>query len=380
MKSKTLVFSIYFSCIFLGIILPFFILNQINEFYLLVINPLSWLFILVLSIFAYKKKESKATKESIIKSTIIVTLMYMIIYYFLGVIFGYLKSPYSHSITGIFKNSISLFLIVIFQEYVRNVLVDNANKNKIKFILITFLFLLVNIEWGSIYKNFETNESIIKFIAIFVIPKLVESGLCTYLVYRDGTLGSVSYRGIVTLFLILVPVLPDINWFLNSIMQIIVPFLIFTYINFESISKNSNLSRKDLKKQKPIGNIILIAILLLVISFIAGFFKYAPISIVSNSMVPVFSRGDSVIIKKIKENEIINLKKGDIIEYKLENRFVIHRIIEIVDEKESIFITKGDNNNAADTKPVKKDQIVGLVKFSIPFIGYPSVYFSELIF
>lgn len=95
-------------------------------------------------------------------------------------------------------------------------------------------------------------------------------------------------------------------------------------------------------------------------------------------MKPEFSRGDVCIVKKIDEVE--EIQQGDIIEYIYNNTSILHRVIKI---EESItrkeFITKGDNNTMQDIYPVHEEQILGIVKYKIPYIGYPSVWLSELL-
>ncbi|MBS7020555.1 MAG: hypothetical protein KH135_01600 [Firmicutes bacterium] len=44
-----------------------------------------------------------------------------------------------------------------------------------------------------------------------------------------------------------------------------------------------------------------------------------------------------------------------------------------------VYQTKGDNNNAPDDKLVSLKQINGLVKFSVPKAGYPSVLLYEFL-
>lgn len=379
-RNKIIIIFIYITLLFISIIVPVFILNVTNKIYSLVISPICWGILGFISIFAYKKKERESTKKNIIKSVIIVTFIYMIIYYSIGLFIGYLKSPYSHSISNIIKNTISILFIIIVQENLRNVFVDNANKNIIKFAFITLLFLIINIEWNNFFNNFKDNESIIKYLSTYIIPKLVESMLCTYLVYKDGALASLSYRLVINIFLIFVPVVPDLNWFLSSMISIIVPYFIFIYINYEGSKEAERISKNIKKRQKPISLIITIIILSIIVSFFSGIFKYKPIAIVSNSMIPVFSRGDSVVIKKVNAQDIKSLEIGDIIQYRSENKYVVHRIVEKIEgKKDNTYITKGDNNKNVDSKAVSSDKIVGIVCFSVPFIGYPAVYLSELL-
>ena len=44
-----------------------------------------------------------------------------------------------------------------------------------------------------------------------------------------------------------------------------------------------------------------------------------------------------------------------------------------------IFQTQGDNNGAPDENWVEPEQILGYVKLYIPYVGYPSVWFSQKI-
>ena len=72
---------------------------------------------------------------------------------------------------------------------------------------------------------------------------------------------------------------------------------------------------------------------------------------------------------------------GDIIEYSIENKVIIHRVVNIIEGsgEQRTFITKGDSNNAPDANPVEESQVLGVAKNYIPYIGYTSVIFSEKI-
>lgn len=61
-------------------------------------------------------------------------------------------------------------------------------------------------------------------------------------------------------------------------------------------------------------------------------------------------------------------------------KYVMHRITAIVEENGEIkYETTGDNNNGPDSELVPKEEIVGRIKFSIPYIGYPSVWLAEFL-
>jgi signal peptidase I len=63
-----------------------------------------------------------------------------------------------------------------------------------------------------------------------------------------------------------------------------------------------------------------------------------------SSMLPYLKDGDVIAVSKCDNFEI-----GDVVVYKAENEYIVHRIIDIVKAGTHIFyITKGDNCTAAD--------------------------------
>ena len=86
-------------------------------------------------------------------------------------------------------------------------------------------------------------------------------------------------------------------------------------------------------------------------------------------------------LEKINSKDASNIKIRDILQYQLERNAIIHRVTNIEEEDGKLyFTTKGDNNEFPDTKRVEENQVMGIVKFKIPYIGYPSVWFSEFLF
>lgn len=94
------------------------------------------------------------------------------------------------------------------------------------------------------------------------------------------------------------------------------------------------------------------------------------VSVLSDSMIPVFFRGDMLIIYNDG-----NYKKGDIVVYESKNMRspIIHRIIDI---NNGFYITKGDNNRIADPYPVAKEDIKGRAIFKIPLLGWARIGFQ----
>jgi len=98
--------------------------------------------------------------------------------------------------------------------------------------------------------------------------------------------------------------------------------------------------------------------------------NYKLYSVQSGSMEPAIKKGAIVVVKPES-----NYQKGDVITVvEPANRKVslTHRIFEVNDKDGKIsYITKGDANKTPDTEKRPKENVVGKVIFSLPFIGYP---------
>jgi signal peptidase len=126
-----------------------------------------------------------------------------------------------------------------------------------------------------------------------------------------------------------------------------------------------------LNTKKLAETIILIVIAIIAIVFLVF---YRPVSlwgdtlyepVYTGSMEPAIPVGSVVVIKPVNPE---TLKTGDIICFKLsEPTSITHRIFNVTDEG---FITQGDANNAPDLWTVKKENVIGKLVFTIPFIGY----------
>ena len=93
-------------------------------------------------------------------------------------------------------------------------------------------------------------------------------------------------------------------------------------------------------------------------------------------MSPVFNRGDGIIYENIKY--IDNVEVGDILVFHNSGRIITHRVLGIVDSPNGrIYKTKGDNNNVKDDFYVKEIDSIGVVKYVIKYVGFPTVWFSE---
>lgn len=91
-------------------------------------------------------------------------------------------------------------------------------------------------------------------------------------------------------------------------------------------------------------------------------------------------KGDVIILKRIKQTELSEIKKGDILVYNHDNIIIVHRVVKILNVNgKKDFITKGDNNDTKDAWVVKGSDVIGVVKTRVRWIGMPTVALNELL-
>ena len=195
--------------------------------------------------------------------------------------------------------------------------------------------------------------------------------------YHVGYKIPIVYRLVMDTYIFIVPIIPNLGDYVNSMILISLPILIyissFTMIDDritrpEPIFNKANFTAWDV----PV-TIILITL----IALISGFFPLYMIGIGSQSMDPTIHKGDAVILKKVTDKT--ELKKGDIVAYSNGKLIIVHRIVDIKKNGKNLtYITKGDNNNGNDPRPVSRTQVKGTVQFKIPVIAWPTVWLTEL--
>lgn len=131
-----------------------------------------------------------------------------------------------------------------------------------------------------------------------------------------------------------------------------------------------------MKVLKAICN-ILTGILIAALLVLAGTFFLPKIlggqslAVLSGSMEPGIPVGSIVVAMPVDASD---LQVGDVVTYKLtEDTLVTHRVVEINAEEQTI-TTKGDANEVNDSNPVPYENVVGRVKFHLPYAGYISIY------
>jgi signal peptidase len=127
-----------------------------------------------------------------------------------------------------------------------------------------------------------------------------------------------------------------------------------------------------LKKAGTIAGVIILILLVTSVLFIliTPFFGWRTEIVLSGSMEPAIQTGSVVVSRPIAADEV---RAGDIIMFASPagHTLTTHRVIKVGPKDDELyFTTKGDANKGADINSVAPSQIVGIIVFSVPYLGY----------
>lgn len=357
---NSFVFKIANMYVISGIMLPFLIL-------MIVLNGF--------------EKDNYRYKKDVLLNIIIFLLMYYFITYFLGLFSGFVKSSYSLSFINIIKNTFPVIALILISELMRYVLFNKTKRNLPCLIIGCLLFVMVDVNTMVHIYDVKTALGITKMICLVVFPSITKNIFLTYLTMKVGYKNGIIYRLITELSTYLLPIFPDFGEYINVLLKTVLPIAIMARLNnmFNYYSVRKIKDSRYNNRKLVLYSVITFALLTIVL-LTSGLFTYQALTIGSGSMSPAIEKGDVIILKAMKNEEARKIKKGDVLVYNHDNKIIVHRVIKKSNNGETIsFKTKGDYNNAKDSWTVKQEDVIGIVKFRIRWVGMPTVALNELL-
>jgi len=317
-------------------------------------------------------------RSYIMQAALIIAFCQVTLYIIGGLFSGFGKSPSSFTPRGILINLIYISFVLAGMEISRTWLVNRLGKHhqSTAIVLVSLLYTLLGISLAQL-TSFKLDAGGVSKLGSEWLPLLAENLLASLLALQAGVRPALAYRGILAAFWWFCPVLPNLDWGFKAIIGVAVPIsgmLIVNRLYVTQYGMGQTRKRGD-EKAFPLGWILTAIAATLLVWFSVGVFPIKPSVIPTGSMVPVFNPGDIVLVAKINP---ANIRTGDIIEYRTEERInIVHRVIEI--QKNGNLITKGDANNAADSQPVDPRNVNGKVIFKIPKVGWLSIAIKQFL-
>lgn len=376
-------FKIYFLELTLIVFLFFalFASNIINRIIVTLVLLISMMLIIK---FIKSRGIRSIYKKQVSFLMLIFGVIYLALYYALGLYYGFVKTKYILSFDTLRNLVIPLTLIIISSEMIRNrLLVQNVKLdfrghkvNISKFLIFIIMILIDFIIYTDVY-GFDSLDNFIAMIGCILFVSISSNLLYNYMSPDFGYMPIIIYRLVTIMLLYIIPIKPDVYEFVRIFMQILFPYLIYVILE-NSYSRTTYAIAYVEKGKNILFNTILLVFTALVIMLISCQFKYGILVVGSRSMTGSINIGDAVFYTDYdKYNK--ELKAGDVIVFDKDGTRTVHRILNIktVNGEYQIY-TKGDANKKPDYGFITDQSVYGVVNFKIKYIGYPTIWVRKL--
>jgi len=223
------------------------------------------------------------------------------------------------------------------------------------------------------------------FVSIFT-PLVISAG-ASYLAVKGGLLSVVlvSFPSVMAGHLL--PILPDITplAFALVISGCLYASLFTCHLVIKDRSPEIQNREKRLARytSKPVlGAFLTTSVIAISIAFFLGAFTLYPMVILTSSMEPTMTRGSLTFVERIDSEEIFEkVGEGYVIHFVCPGGVeYIHRVVGHWYDHRGVryYITQGDAGEAQDPFPIPQENVLGIARASLPFLGYPYLFFQGI--
>jgi len=363
------------------------IILVINAFFLSIFNlytlSLFLLFMLIITILLVGFEREKITnKKKNIKIILTFTISLLIIKYGLGLLSGFLYSPYSKSLVGIFRNVFPVLLLVIVSEVFRYDMIVKSSKNKILFVGSILIFTLSYLNITNDLTNITSLKRTVEIVSTDILMVLFENIALSFLSRNYGYSGALSYSLVMNLYIYFVPIVPGLGDYLEAAVMIGFPIITLIFSNYLlEATKKENYDPRDKHIFARLIRFVLVMGIIILVALNSNLFRYWIAVIASGSMEPTIKIGDIIVIDKSYKERIDEVQEGDVLVFGMNGKIYTHRVVKVnVKNNEYSFITKGDRENQSiDSWVVTKNELIGVTKYTIKGLGLPAIWLKNAI-
>lgn len=347
-----------------------------NIYKILYLSIFMFFYGIIISIIIKKNNVIPYYRKEIIRLMLVFGIIYVMFFYLLGFYFGFYKSSILFGWNTLKKIIIPLCILIYSTEFIREKFLSYKSKVS-KFMILIITILIDLILYNGVYSAFNlvNLDDFLSLIGFAFFASMSNNLLYNYISIRYGKNGIIIYKFITSLYMYIIPVVPNVYMFFRIFLRIIYPYFIYLFLK-NTYSKSSIFISSKCKTKEIAFNVLLVTISLFFIMLVSCKFKYGILVIGSGSMTGTINIGDAIIMEKYNKQRI---NEGDIIVFEKDGLQIVHRVIDVKNiNNEYRFYTKGDANNDIDDKYRTIDDIRGVLKLKIKYIGYPTVWVKKL--
>lgn len=308
------------------------------------------------------------------------TLLWGVGYFLLGLLFTYTRNPLVASPLSVVINMWAYIIPIAALEVVRFSALRIAGRTRLWFGAVVLLALAtLQVAVLPTMVGIRAEDIIPRFTSV-VLPILLYNAVATYLCVFAGLRAALLFHVGIYIILTALPIVPKFDWYLVGMGALILSMMIYFTVGSTRQDRRLSFRGKVVGKEGVVANAVTAVFVVFFVLFMANVFTYQPLAIMSDSMRTTYARGDLVIVKTIKDTDVIKI--GDIIRYQKDTTTITHRVVAVTHSEGGggrVYTTKGDNNRSADAWPVTPDMIGGIIVAKVPLVGFPSIWLYEIL-
>lgn len=300
--------------------------------------------------------------------------LYAIGTYIAGIFLGFSRGLTPKTPAELFSAFVPTLLLAVSVELLRYIVSEQYLYSRRSVVIFTTLTALMYILLELPYAKLGEAELVFIFICATVLPIIAREALCGFLSYRAGLRPTMIYKLAMVLYPFL-PIIPNLGDYIHSVLGVVVPFLIYI-----ATLRSARLLGEDKKRLRQMNyrmiTIPILSIGAVLTALVSGLTPLQLIAVGSDSMRPVYARGDAVVFEKVNASDI---EKDDILVFRKEKTIITHRVTAIENRNGTLyFTTRGDNNEKEDGFETSSAQVLGRVISVGKYIGFPTVWLNEI--
>lgn len=298
------------------------------------------------------------------------------LYYLSGLHFGFMRTLDVLSLNKFLLYLLPLGVSIISCEIIRCVLL--AQKSRSAQAAAFLICILIDMQTAESFRAPSSYNSFMDLVGMTLLPAVTLHLLGHYVSRRYGALPILLYRLPPAWIPYLIPFKSAIPDPLLSFIMLVLPLGIYAFIGM-LFEKKPRYAREKKKRASKVvaytGYVALFALMTAVMMVISCRFHFGALVISTESMTGELNKGDAIVYEQYGGETIA---EETIIVFKINGSNVVHRVVDIERVNgQNRYFTKGDANEDKDAGYVTDAQIVGIVKWKIPYIGYPTIWVRQ---
>lgn len=334
-------------------------------------------FAALMPLFVKKRDILSINKGQVLLILSVIALVYVMGYYISGIPFGFYKNPYHLTLSNFFNFLLPIAAVILFTEIIRSVTL--AQRDRLAYVLCWCSCVIAEMLICSNLPSVTSFNRFMDLMAGAFLPAVLSNCLYHYVSKRYGIYPNLAYRLITTLHAYVFPVSSGIPNALLNLLRILLPITIYLFID-ALFEKKRHYALKKTKRSSRMISITLTALVLVMmigtIMIVSNHFRYGAYVIATESMTGELNKGDVAICERFEDQTI---QRGQVIAFEKNNSVTIHRVLDIrIINGITRYYTKGDANEDQDFGFVTNAEVIGIVDYKLPYVGYPTLWMRSL--